>query len=356
FGNYRDYIFQRYERFDYTPAFCVADPAATEKAIVPLARQIQEDRKRELGLDKLRPWDLAVDPKNRPPLRPFERSEDLVGKTEAIFQELDPDLGGQFSLMREKGLLDLANRKGKAPGGYQSTLHEARLPFIFMNAVGLHRDVETLLHEAGHAFHSLAAREETLHEYRHAPIEFCEVASMGMELLAAPYLRHFYNEGDHRRAVLTHLKQVVGLFPWIAQVDAFQHWIYLHPAHRPEDRVKAWLDLNRRFGGIEDWSGFEDSLAYSWHKQLHIFEVPFYYIEYGIAQLGALQLWRNYRRDPAKALKDYRRGLALGGSRPIPELFEATGLKFDFSEATIRPLIEEVRAEYEKLSAEETKA
>jgi oligoendopeptidase F len=350
FENYRDYVFKRYERFDYKPADCEAFHTAVAKFIVPLARKIQEDRKRELELDQLRPWDLAVDPKNRPPLRPFQKVDELIGTTQAIFDNLDPELGRDFALMREKQLLDLANRKGKAPGGYQNTLQEARVPFIFMNAVGIHRDVETLLHESGHAFHALAARNQPLNEYRHAPIEFCEVASMGMELLAAGGLSKFYSPEDTRRAKLNHLKDIIGLFPWIAQVDAFQHWIYLNPGHTREQRTQTWLGLTTRFGGIEDWSDYEFSRETLWHKQLHIFEVPFYYIEYGIAQLGALQLWRNFQRDEQSTLRRYKEALRLGGSRPLPELFEAAGAKFDFSEATIRPLIDAVREEYESLS------
>lgn len=352
FDNYRDYIFKRYERFDYTPSDCEAFQSAVEHFIVPLARRIQEDRKRELGVDVLRPWDLAVDPKNRPPLRPFKETDELISKTQKIFDKLDTQLSGDFKLMIDNQLLDLANRKGKAPGGYQSTLQEARMPFIFMNAVGLHRDVETLLHEAGHAFHSLAAREIPLNDYRHAPIEFCEVASMSMELLAADHLDQFYPPEEKRRAVLGHLKDIIGLFPWIAQVDAFQHWIYLHPRHSRKERTHAWLELTQRFGGIEDWSGYEFSRETLWHKQLHIFEVPFYYIEYGIAQLGALQIWQNAQRDLKRTIEQYRQGLSLGGSRPLPELFKAAGIRFDFSEATIRPLIESVRVEYERLNKE----
>lgn len=352
FDNYRDYVFKRYERFDYTPEDCEAFQEAVEVHIVPLARRIQEDRKRQLGVDALKPWDLSVDPKNRPPLRPFTETRELIKKTQDIFDRLDPHLSADFRLMNENSLLDLANRKGKAPGGYQSTLQESRVPFIFMNAVGLHRDVETLLHESGHAFHSLAARNLKINDYRHAPIEFCEVASMGMELLAADELDRFYTPEDKRRAQLGHLKDIIGLFPWIAQVDAFQHWIYLNPGHSRKERTHAWLELTQRFGGIEDWSGYEFSRETLWHKQLHIFEVPFYYIEYGIAQLGALQLWQNSRKDLKKALADYRHALSLGGSRPLPELFKAAGIRFDFSEGTIRPLIEAVKQEYERLSRE----
>ncbi len=251
--------------------------------------------------------------------------------------------------MQDLRLLDLDNRKGKAPGGYQSTLAEARLPFIFMNAVGLQRDVETILHEAGHAFHALATRDEDLYAYRSAPIEFCEVASMSMELLGNEFIEEFYSAADANRARRVHLEGIVGVFPWIATVDAFQHWIYTHPDHTRDERREAWLELMDRFGGDVDWSGYETARANLWHRQLHIFLHPFYYIEYGIAQLGALQVWANSKRDKAKALGDYKKSLALGGSRPLPELFSAAGCQFEFSAKTIQPLAKMLREELEKL-------
>ncbi len=254
--------------------------------------------------------------------------------------------------MQDLRLLDLANRKGKAPGGYQSTLAEARVPFIFMNAVGLQRDVETILHEAGHAFHALATRDEDLHAYRSAPIEFCEVASMSMELLGNEFLERFYAVPEANRARRTHLEGIVNILPWIATVDAFQHWIYTHPGHTRAERTAAWVALMERFGGAVDWSGYEAARANLWHRQLHIFIHAFYYIEYGIAQLGALQVWANSKRDKAEALNHYKRSLALGGSRPLPELFAAAGCKFEFSRKTMAPLVRLVRNELAKLPAE----
>jgi oligoendopeptidase F len=259
--------------------------------------------------------------------------------------------------MQQLGLLDLANRKGKAPGGYQSTLAEARAPFIFMNAVGIQRDVDTILHEAGHAFHALAAREEDLYAYRGAPIEFCEVASMSMELLAHGELERFYAPADANRARTTHLEGIINILPWIATVDAFQHWIYTHPGHTRADRAAAWTQLMQRFGGDVDWTGYEEARENLWHRQLHIFIHAFYYIEYGIAQLGALQVWANSKANKADALAAYKRGLAMGGSRPLPELFAAAGCKFDFSRGTIAPLMELVDTELEKLGEpEQTRA
>ena len=350
FDNYRDYAFRRLGRFDYAPDDCLRFHEAVEAEVVPVMRELQAERRCQLGLQTLRPWDLAVDALNRPPLRPFEQVEQMVSRTQGIFSQLDPDLAEGFDRMRRLGLLDLDNRKGKAPGGYQSTLAEARLPFIFMNAVGLQRDVETILHEAGHAFHALATREENLYAYRSAPIEFCEVASMSMELLGSEFLEQFYPSPEAKRARRAHLEGVMSVFPWIATVDAFQHWIYTHPGHSRAERTAAWVDSMKRFGGEVDWSGHETARANLWHRQLHIFIHAFYYIEYGIAQLGALQVWANSRADKAAALDSYKRALALGGSRPLPELFSAAGCKFDFSRITMAPLVRDVRSELAKLN------
>lgn len=350
FDNYRDYAFRKMGRFDYTPKDCELFHEAVEKEVVPAVRELQAERRQHLRVEALRPWDLAVDPLNRPPLKPFEQVEQMVSCTRTVFDHLDPELANGFRKMGELRLLDLANRKGKAPGGYQSTLAEARLPFIFMNAVGLQRDVETILHEAGHAFHALATRDEDLYAYRSAPIEFCEVASMSMELLGNEFLEEFYSPADANRARRTHLEGIIGIFPWIATVDAFQHWIYTHPHHGRAERADAWTQLMDRFGGDVDWSGHERARAHLWHRQLHIFIHPFYYIEYGIAQLGALQVWDNSKREKAKALNQYKAGLALGGSRPLPELFAASGCRFDFSQQTIRPLVQLVRSELATLT------
>ncbi|MBI3880192.1 MAG: M3 family oligoendopeptidase, partial [Verrucomicrobia bacterium] len=350
FPNYLAYAFRMRGRFDYTPEDCVKFHDAIEREVMPVLRELQAERKQQLALASVRPWDLAVDTLNRAPLRPFEQVETMVERTQHIFDKLDGGLSGEFKLMRDLKLLDLANRKGKAPGGYQSTLNESRLPFIFMNAVGQQRDIETMLHEAGHAFHALATRGEDLYGYRSAPIEFCEVASMSMELLGNEFIESFYAAPEAKRARRDHLEGIVEIFPWIATVDAFQHWIYSHPGHTRAERTAAWLALMDRFGGDVDWSGLESARANLWHRQLHIFLYPFYYVEYGIAQLGALQVWANSKRDRARALADYKRGLALGGSRPLPELFTAAGCRFDFSQKTVKPLVELVRGELKKLN------
>ena len=345
FPNYRDFAHRRKGRFDYTPDDCLAFHDAIEQEMVPLLTELHDERRAALGVESVRPWDTATDPHGRPPLKPFDEVPQLIDRTQAIFDQLDGDLAGWFRIMQELDLLDLANRKGKAPGGYQDSLAEARLPFIFMNAIGVQRDVETLLHEAGHAFHTMACQEEPLHSYRHAPIEFCEVASMAMELLSGEYLGEFYDTEEVRRARITHLEGIVFVFPWIATVDAFQHWLYLNPGHSVAERDAAWSDLMDRFGGNVDWAGHEQAKAKFWHKQLHIFLHPFYYVEYGIAQLGALQVWANSKQNRAQALADYKAALALGGSRPLPELFERCNTRLDFSRETVAPIARLLREE-----------
>jgi oligoendopeptidase F len=345
FNDYLSYAWRRLRRFDYTPAQCVEFHAAIEQEILPVVRELQEERRAQMGVVTLRPWDLDADPLGRAPLKPFTNVPEMLERTQRLFDRLDGELAAGFRQMRDLRLLDLDSRKGKAPGGYQSTLNESRLPFIFMHAVGVHRDVETLLHEAGHAFHALAAKSDPLLTYRSAPIEFCEVASMSMELLGNDDLGEFYPAANARRARRSHLELILKIFPWIATVDAFQHWIYTHPGHPRAERTAAWVALMKRFGGAVDWSGLEAARANLWHRQLHIFQAPFYYVEYGIAQLGALAVWANSRRDKAGALAAYKRGLALGGARPLPELFEAAGCRFEFNAKTVRPLMERVREE-----------
>ena len=351
FSNFTDYQFKAYHRFDYTPQDCKKYHETVEKLIVPLNGKILDKRRQQMKLKSLRPWDTAVDALGQKPLAPFKEARELIKTTRSIFNKLDRDFGLQFQEMKDLGLLDLASRKGKAPGGYQNTLSEARKPFIFMNAVGIDDDVRTLLHEAGHAFHALACESEPIIDYRHAPMEFCEVASMAMELLGGEYLSEFYNPQDLQRSNREHLEGIIQTLAWVANIDAFQHWLYEHPQHSADERRQAWMGFYEQFGGkFIDWSDLTEIKNYLWHRQLHIFEVPFYYIEYGIAQLGALQVWLNARSNPKKALADYKHGLSLGGSRPVRELYQAAGISFDFSESIIQPLIEAVTEEWEKLA------
>lgn len=358
FDNFRDYAFRAMERFDYTPEHCFAFHDAIERVAVPAATKLAEERKRKLGVETLRPWDMDVDPDGNAPLRPFDTAERLADGCSRIFHNVNGELGDIFDEMRRRGMLDLANRKNKQPGGYQETFVERRLPFIFMNAVGTDSDVTTLLHEGGHAFHTWSCRNDPLLPYRGYPIEFAEVASMSMECLALPHLTEFYGD-DVNRSRKRFFGKIITFFPYMAMVDALQHYVYTHadvgtPAQRLEMWKDEWVRLARRFAPHIDRSGLDGSTRHAWHRKLHFFQAPMYYIEYGIAQLGALQVWMNAgcpgvrpiqreRYDHAVAL--YRNGLTLGGSRPLPELFAAAGCKFDFSEKTLRPLIEEAMAE-----------
>jgi oligoendopeptidase F len=342
-SDYRAYAFAELERFDYAPADCEAFAATIEKIAVPAARKLGEDRMRRLGVDRLRPWDMAVDPRGRPPLAPFTNAAELNSGCGRIFTKVAADLGRSFARMRREDLLDLESRKGKAPGGYMMVFEGRRLPFIFMNAVGRHDDVQTMLHEAGHAFHALAVRDEPLVALRDPPIEFAEVASMGMELLAGRFLEEFYSSHDADRARNDHLEETVKFFPWMACIDMIQHWVYSHANHTRADRAAAWRALNRRFNDWIDYDGYEEVLSYYWHRKGHPFTVPFYYVEYGIAQLGALGVWLNSQRDYPAAVSAYRRALTLGGRRPLPELFSAAGVRFDFSAQTVAPILDEAR-------------
>lgn len=351
FGNFRDYQFKAYQRFDYTAEDCKAFHRSVRELVVPLRRVIDQKRMQDMGLTSLRPWDTAVDPKGRLPLKPFDAVGRLVEGVGSIFERLDPQLALFYKDMKGLGLLDLESRKGKAPGGYQNTLTEARKPFIFMNAVGVDDDVRTLLHESGHAFHAYLSAGESLDDYRHAPMEFCEVASMSMELMGCGGMGFFYGDEDVRRSNVEHLEGVISTLAWVATVDAFQHWIYENQGHTPLERREAWVRCLKEFGGgVVDWDGLGEEMSFLWHRQLHIFEVPFYYIEYGIAQLGALQLWQKFGKDPVRAVADYKKGLSLGGSRPLPELFAGAGIRFDFSKEMLGPLMDEVYREWQRLN------
>jgi oligoendopeptidase F len=283
---------------------------------------------------------------------PEQAGDVLVDKVKAIVGRLSPELADEFETLRTRNNLDLQSRRGKQPGGYQTSLEESREPFIFMNAAGLHRDVEVLLHEGGHAFHYLAASAEPLVWLRQAPIEFCEVASMSMEALGCEHFDVFYDDPlDAARGKRAYLEMVIRSFPWVAIIDSFQHWLYTHPGHSRSERTTHWLGLMDRFYHRLDWSGHAGTKESLWQRQLHLFQVPFYYVEYAIAQLGALQLWMKARHDPRRAIANYRAALALGGTRPLPELFAAAGISFDFSEKTLRPLMGALREELEALPA-----
>lgn len=350
FDSYTNYMFKAMHRFDYTVEDCLTFHNSIEKVCMPIVREINEKRRSSFNLEILSPWDVneksgsGPDIEGKNPLRPFDNVGEMVQKLSELFHRMSRDLGNKFDKLVEMDTLDLETRKGKAPGGYQYYLEKSRVPFIFMNAAGLQGDLETMIHESGHAFHSLYCGHLDLIDERNYPIEFAEVASMSMELLTQDEWQIFYDNDDEvNRAILSHLEGVVFLLPWIATIDAFQHWIYANPNHTREERKEYWLSLRDRFGSKMDWKDNEDFRELSWQQQGHLFGVPFYYIEYGIAQLGALQLWQTHRKSPEKALKDYENAMKLGNTKILPELFAAAELKLGFDEKHVDSLINEVK-------------
>jgi oligoendopeptidase F len=338
---YRDFRWQQMLRLDYTPANCISFHDAIEQAVVPAAKRLYEKKRKKLGLTSLRPWDLEVDPLGRAPLKPFENMQDLKKTAASIFHRVDSRFGEYYDTMVRESLLDLDNRKNKAPGGFCTSFPMSKRPFIFMNAVGLHDDLQTMLHESGHAFHNFERDSLPYSQQRQVGLEFAEVASMGMELLAAPYLSAkeggVYSEADAARARVEHLERNILFWPYMAVVDAFQHWVYANPADAadPSKCDAHWkIQWNRFMGGV-DWTGLEDQLATGWHRKLHIFQVPFYYVEYGLAQLGAVQVWANALRDQSGAVASYRQALGLGGTVSLPRLYSAAGAKFAFDAQTL---------------------
>jgi oligoendopeptidase F len=349
FDNYRDYMHMEMGRFSYTPKDICRFHDAVEKVVIPFVKELDAKRKAALKLDALKPWDTAVDLDGRK-LKPFETTEEFVAKAVRVLEKVDPAYARQLKLMDNTGLLDLENRKGKAPGGYNTSIANLGSSFIFMNHVKLHNDVVTLLHEAGHAMHSAAMKDIPLAQYSDTPSEVAELASMAMELLSMDYWDEYYSDpADLKKAKRDQLEGTLTFLPWCMIVDAFQHWIYLNPDHSPEQRKQAFLEVMQRFSSDVDWSGVEQFRRLRWMQQLHIFEVPFYYIEYGMAQLGALSIYMNYRRDREKALRQYQDFLDLGYQKPVSEIYRAAGIEFDFSEARLRELVDFVRAELDAL-------
>ena len=355
FASYRDLRWLQLSRFDYTPADCFTFHDAIEAEVVPVATQIYRDLQSKLGVDSLRPWDVYADPHGQP-LRPFSDVADLETGAQRIFDQVDPQLGNHFRAMRD-GYLDLASRANKAPGGYCSGFPVSGHPYIFMNAVGTHDNLTTLLHEGGHAFHFMESQRQPLIWNQDGPMEFCEVASMSMELLSAPYLARdkggFYSDADARRAYADQLRKTVLFFPYMAVVDAFQHWVY---AEAPEavtaaDMDRRWRELTDRFMPDVNWDGLQNEQETGWHRKGHIFEAPFYYIEYGLAQLGALQVWRNALNDQTQSVAAYRSALALGYTRSLPQLFASAGTRFAFDRQIVGQLMALIQEQLAVLDA-----
>jgi oligoendopeptidase F len=351
FDNYRDYRFRKLGRFDYTPADCEDFHTAIREEILPLVEQLYQFRKKALGVEKLRPWDLHVDASGKGPLRPFHDMDDLVQKATQCLQRLHPQFGDVLTQMRELGHLDLDSRPGKRPGGYNMPLLLTGIPFIFMNASQSLGDMRTLLHECGHAVHSYLTRDLPLSFTRRVPSEVAELAAMSMELLTMDHWDVFFSDQEElRRARLQQLETVLKILPWIATIDKFQHWVYTHPNHEREERQEVWLACFKEFNSAHiDHSGMEEYAAKLWHKQLHLFEVPFYYIEYGIAQLGAIAIWKQYRTQPAQTVEKYRTALRLGYTRSIRDIYQTAGISFDFSRQYVHELGQFVKQEIDSL-------
>ncbi|MFN5375769.1 MAG: M3 family oligoendopeptidase [Chitinophagaceae bacterium] len=351
FSNYRDYKFAEMGRFDYTPEACLKFHDAVKEAVLPLINDIYKEQAKRLGVDIMRPWDTEAEPAGIAPLRPFSDGKDLLKKSIACLDQLNPFFGDCLRKMEELNHLDLDSRKGKAPGGYNMPLAESGAPFIFMNAAAQMSDLTTMVHEAGHAIHSFLAHELPLTGFKEYPTEMAEVASMSMELFTMDHWHMFFDsEEEMKRAKRHQLERVITIFPWIAIIDKFQHWVYEHPNHTLEERKENWLNILNNFTSSSiDHAGLENFRSYGWQKQLHLFEVPFYYIEYGIAQLGAIGMWKQYRDNPKQALDNYMHALSLGGTKTLPELYKAAGIDFDFSHKNISELMLFVKNELDAL-------
>ncbi|HEY9047160.1 MAG TPA: M3 family oligoendopeptidase [Ohtaekwangia sp.] len=351
FTNFRDYMFKSLGRFDYTPKDCFDFHDAIQNEVVPLLNEFARERKQALKVSALRPWDKAVDPEGREALKPFTTGKELTEKTIEVFRRLDPFLGQCLAIMKEMGHLDLESRKGKAPGGYNYPLSEIGVPFIFMNATSTLRDMVTIMHEGGHAIHNFLTRDLELNDFKSTPSEVAELASMSMELISMDHWDVFFTDAEElKRAKRDHLEDLIETLPWVATIDKYQHWLYEHASHSLEDRKRAWNRIFDQFADtVTDWSELQETKDYLWQKQLHLYEVPFYYIEYGMAQLGAIAVWRNFRNDPAKGLQGYQNALKLGYLRSIPEIYKAANIRFDFSRAYIKELMDFVKEELSRI-------
>ncbi len=352
FKNYRDYKHEELGRFDYSIEDCFAFHDAIASEVMPIINRIDEERKNALKLDKLKPWDTEVDVTGKAPLKPFETGSELLEKTIKAFYRLDNYFGECIEIMKEMGHLDLDSRIGKAPGGFNYPLYEIGVPFIYMNAAGTLRDLVTMVHEGGHAIHSFLSRKLELTEFKSVPSEVAELASMGMELISMDYWDEFFtNKNDLKRAKKEQLEKVIGTLPWVAAIDKFQHWIYENPTHNEQERYEKWNEIISTFGSsVIDWNGLEEIRSNMWQKQLHLYEVPFYYIEYGMAQLGAIALWRNYKQNPEKTVQQYKDALKLGYTKSIGEIYQTAGIEFNFSRSYVKELMQFINDELKKLS------
>ncbi len=350
YRNYRDYMFAALGRFDYTATDCYSFHTAIEQEIVPIITSFEEKRKEKLGLENYKAWDTLVDANGKESLKPFEGGDILTDKSIECFNRLRPYFGECLSTMKEMKHLDLESKNGKAPGGFMYPLYEIGVPFIYMNAVGSQRDVVTMVHEGGHAVHSFLSRDLSMTEFKSTPSEVAELASMSMELLSMKHWDVFYdNKEDLKRAKREQLEKALEGLPWIAAIDKFQHWIYTTD-HTAEQRREQWMEISSELGNpVVNWQGQEDSLANQWQKQLHLYEVPFYYIEYGMAQLGAIAMWREYILKGEVALDNYTKALKLGYTKSIGEIYETAGIQFDFSVNYVKELSEFIKTQLSEI-------
>jgi oligoendopeptidase F len=344
-------MFQALGRFDYSPQDCLDFHDAIQQEVVPVLAEQAKERQDALGLTSLQPWDTEVDTSGKAALKPFNNGEELIEKSIKCFHKLDPFLGSRLEVMKANGLFDVDSRKGKAPGGYNYPLAETGAPFIFMNSANSFRDLTTMVHEGGHAIHTFLTADLKLNDFKHCPSEVAELASMSMELISMDHWDEFFTDKEElKRAKKYQLRDILKTLPWVAVVDAFQHWIYTHPEHTTEERTNAWKEIFTRFGGnFVDWSNHQEALENLWQKQLHIFEVPFYYIEYGIAQLGAIAVWKNYKENPKQGLEKYLAALKLGYTKNMIEVYQTAGIEFNFSAPYIKELIAFVKDELKKI-------
>lgn len=351
YKNFLQYRFDELGRFDYTAEDCVQFHQSVEETVMPLLNKLAEERKAQLGVDTLMPWDADVDTTGKPALKPVDGTEDLVEKTITAFNRLDPYFGERIAIMQQMNYLDLDSRLHKGPGGYNMTMPEIGVPFIFMNSANGEHDLITMVHEGGHAIHTFLAHKLELNMFKDVTSEIAEVASMGMELMSMEHWDVFYtNTDDLNRAKKNHLQYILSILAKTCQGDSFQHWMYSNPTHTVAERQAKWAELNARFTpGTYSWAGYEDALRTSYQRILHFYVVPFYYIEYAFAQLGALGLWKNFKQNPSQTIADYKEALSLGYTKPIPVFYETAGTKFDFSKQHISSLIKFLEAEVEKL-------
>lgn len=346
YKNYRDYKFDSLERFDYTPDDCKQFHNSVETEIMPIVNDIYKSKKEKMNLNKFKPWDAGVDEEGRPPLKPFENSKELIENSIKILENINPLFSDTLKLMNKMNRLDLESKKGKAPGGYNYRFPETHVPFVFMNATGTHQDLETMMHETGHAIHSILTKDLELLDFKECPMETAELASMTMELISMEYWNTIYNEEDLKRAKKEKLEDAMLTLPWVAAIDSFQHWIYENPNHTTEERENKWNSIMDKFNTkVINWDGQEEIRSNLWQRQLHLFEYPFYYIEYAISQLGAIAIYKNFKEDKEKTINQYIKALKLGNTKTIPEVYEAAGIKFDFSREYIKELAEFIKKE-----------